>query len=71
MRLFFYFYQILLPFCDPKMLVIKGDPCQPVYINVSNLSNHYELIKKQFTAVKYVILKGIVFWNKADCIHNS
>ena len=36
-----FFYQLLLPFCNPKKLGIKDDPCTAFYSKVTNFSNQY------------------------------
>ena len=36
-----FFYQLLLPFCDPERSGIEDDPCQAFYSDVEKFSNKY------------------------------
>ena len=77
-----FFYQLLLPMCNPKYSGIKDDPRQSFYLDVSNQSNRYAIVDRQLdgnyghqwktsTAYEFVNFDGIVFRNTADSIHDS
>jgi len=76
-----FFYQLLLPICDPSKSGVAGDPHRPFYIPVSNFTNRYAYAVWQLdgnyghkfnpTNVQELLhFDGIVFRNTNDNIHD-
>ena len=42
-----FFYQLLVPLCDPKQSGIVGDPRQPFYTDVAKFTNSYAIDVRQ------------------------
>ncbi len=77
-----FFYQLILPMCDPSKSGIEDDPCMSFYVPASTLTNKYATVDKQLdgnyghrwdatNASELVNFDGIVFKNKNDNIHDS
>jgi hypothetical protein len=77
-----FFYQLVLPICDPDMSGIPNDPRKGFYVPVSDMTNKYAIVEKHrggnyghyfhpTTAEELLQFDGIVAMNRNTNIHDS